>query len=260
MKNEKDKRKLSATDSSEKRNFSFENDVVIYCKRLYKFLYDICHDEELSKDLLQDTMIQAQHHFMRGFYEDKFLIWCWLRTIAQNALMKHYRIQSSHRIKNEEYRQQICENLGWNVPFSQPMDEENPTLAIREQTKEQVGANISLLFNSHFRFFNLSNEEWRLINERHLQMKSFKELSFSSGRSLSTTMSRYYTAMKKVQRQLIGWEKEGLLEKGMDLCTLKSIKKAELAAARKAAREKAKREALKETAKKNRAQRKKRNA
>lgn len=235
MKRELTKPELSDEESSTQRILSFEENVAVYCKRLYNFLYGLCRDEELSKDLLQDTMLRAQRQFMQGFYREKGLVWCWLRTIAQNILYKHYRTQSRIRIKCSEERRQICENLGWcSVAIDpEPVELDLAPKIDRLQTKERLSDNMALLMRSNFRFFNLSPQEKALVNGRHLQMKSFKELAGMSGEAISTVMSRYYTAMKKMQRQLIEWEAKGFFQEEISLQSLKKMQKAEQAAERK---------------------------
>lgn len=226
-------------DAPEQRRFSFEDDIAIHCKRLYRFLYGLCRDEELSKDLLQDTLLKAQYHIMQGFYIERGVVWCWLKAIAQNTLFKHYRQQRMQRLKLTEQKQQICDNLGWDVLSCMPdetwEDEENSMDAI-QHTREKISDHIAILMKSRFRLLSLTQAERNLITERHLRMKSFKELSSLNDTSISTTMSRYYTTMKKVQRQLVQWEQKGLLKEQLDLKELKRIKRAEDAVAARKAR------------------------
>lgn len=241
---------LPEKEEPDKKRFSFEEDVAIHCKRLYNFLYSLCRDEDLSKDLLQDTMLCAQHHIMQGFYAEKGIIWCWLRTIAQNHLFKHYRQQQLQKTKITEQRQQICDNLGWNASVFMPESgleaeddlEETQGMPLDsvKQTRNKIKENLDVLMRSHFRFLNLTNAERQLISERHLNMKSFKELSYSSNEAISTVMSRYYTAMKKVQRQLVHWEEKGLLNGKLETKDFKRIKRAEDALAARQARKRQK--------------------
>ncbi|MCM1168963.1 MAG: hypothetical protein NC324_03400 [Bacteroides sp.] len=242
MKKEVCRQERSQEDSSAQKRISFEEDVAVYCKRLYNFLYGLCRDEELSKDLLQDTMIRAQHHFLQGTYNEKGLVWCWLRTIAQNILYKHYREQNRIRLKLAEERQQICDNLGWSSAYVEPavIEMELPPRISRKQTKDILGDNMELLIRSYFRFFKLSIGERNLIYERHINLKSFKELACMSGDALSTVMSRYYTAMKKMQRQIIDWESKGLFLQELNLQRLKEFKHSEIEAERLLFKEKLK--------------------
>ncbi|MDE5574124.1 MAG: sigma-70 family RNA polymerase sigma factor [Bacteroidales bacterium] len=230
MKKESIKPVLSDEESQAQRLASFEANVTVYCKRLYNFLYGLCRDEELSKDLLQDTMLRAQHQFMQGFYSEKGLVWCWLRTIAQNILYKHYRIQNRERLKNEEERQLICDNLGWNSLSVEPAPVESdlsPRID-RQQTKDLLSDHMPLLIQSDFRFFKLNAQERALVSGRHLQMKSFKELACMTGEAISTVMSRYYTAMKKMQRQLVDWESHGLFQEELSLQSLQKMQQREM--------------------------------
>lgn len=216
-------------ETPEKTQFSFEEDIVIHYKRLYRFIYGICRDEELSKDLLQDTLLNAQKHIMQGGYVERGIIWCWLKAIAQNTLFKHFRRQRMQQLKLVEQRQQICDNLGWDLSaFPEAYwEEEEESLDAVQKTRNKISDNISVLMESHFRFLNLTQDERKLIAERHLRMKTFKELSCETDTALSTTMSRYYAAMKKVQRQLVQWEQKGLLTEQLDVQELKRLKRSE---------------------------------
>lgn len=230
MKKEPIKPATSDEESQAQRIASFEENVTVYCKRLYNFLYALCRDEELSKDLLQDTMLRAQLQFMQGFYNEKGFVWCWLRTIAQNILYKHYRAQHRERFKSEEERQLICDNLGWNSLSVEPapLESDFSPCIDRQQTKDRLSAHMPLLIQSDFRFFKLSAQERALVNGRHLQMKSFKELACMTGEAISTVMSRYYTAMKKMQRQLIDWESQGLFQEELSLQSLQKMQQKEI--------------------------------
>lgn len=224
---------LAKKEASDKQQFSFEENINVHCKRLYRFLYGMCRDEELSKDLLQDTLLNAQSHIMRGFYVEKGLIWCWLKAIAKNTLFKYYRRERIQQTKLVEQRRQICDNLGWDLPSFTPdaaWEDEDNSLNAMQQTRERISDSIHVLMKSHFRFLQLTQTERKLITERHLHMKSFKELASVTNESISTTMSRYYTTMKKVQRQLVQWNQKGLLSDQLDLKEFKRIKRAEDAA------------------------------
>lgn len=238
MKKQTNQSVIPDRDETEKKKFSFEEDVTIHCKRLYRFLYGICHDEDLSKDLLQDTMLCAQRHIMQGFYAEQGALWCWLKTIAQNNLFKHYRREHVQKVKMAEQRQNICDNLGWNattlnseinIDSEDELSEEMQEAASNDLdlTRYRIKKNLEVLMKSRFRFLNLTNAERHLIAERHLNMKSFKELSYSSDEAISTVMSRYYKAMKKVQKQLIHWEEKGFLSGELELKDLRRIKRSE---------------------------------
>lgn len=231
MKKESTEPRLSDEESQAQRIASFEANVTVYCKRLYHFLYGLCRDEELSKDLLQDTMLCAQHQFMQGFYREKGFVWCWLRTIAQNILYKHYRTQNRKRLKSEEERQLICDNLGWHslIVEPEPVESDFSPRIDRQQIKDHLSDHMALLIQSDFRFFKLNAQERALVSGRHLQMKSFKELAYISGEAISTVMSRYYTAMKKIQRQLVDWGTHGLFQEELSLQSLQKMQERQMA-------------------------------
>ncbi len=198
----------------------FEENIMCYCKRLYSYLYYQCRDEDLSKDMMQETIIEAHEQLKKGTFVEKGLTWFWLQKVAKNRLIGHYRTRSIHNALMQANQNQICDNLGWNRTV-QPEDHlvfrnRNGNIWLQDKTdqiKGRICLNLDVLIKSNFKLLHLSDCDRWLIKQHHLQKKTFKELSAIMNKPLSTVMSRYYTVMKKLQRQLVSLEAMGIFDK-----------------------------------------------
>ena len=64
-----------------------------YSTDLYSFIIKLCGNEQLAKDIMQDTMLRAFTHFDQ--YNGKCNIKTWLCTIAKNVYFDHLRKSES---------------------------------------------------------------------------------------------------------------------------------------------------------------------
>ena len=67
----------------------FEQIYSTYYRRVYAFLYKLCHDTRTAEDLTQDTFYQAYCSF--GRYNGECEMFTWLASIAKNVFFKHLR-------------------------------------------------------------------------------------------------------------------------------------------------------------------------
>lgn len=204
----------------------FERDVVVHCKRLYLYLLSRCKDSELSHDMLQDTLLSAQKCYARGEYKEGVGIWFWLQKIAKNKLASHFRSKNKQNSAMEVHKILICDNLGWSLPEAQLRAEtsgleDGPVLSRRDK----VSQNLEMFLQTGFSALALTEEEKKLLCDRHVHQKAFKELAFSLGQPLSTVMSRYYSVMKRLQREIFAWESEGFLDKELSKAEMRRVAK-----------------------------------
>ena len=64
-----------------------------YSTDLYSFIIKLCGNEQLAKDIMQDTMLRAFTHFDQ--YNGRCNIKTWLCTIAKNVYFDHLRKSES---------------------------------------------------------------------------------------------------------------------------------------------------------------------
>ena len=74
-----------------------------YCKYVYKYLYTLTHNHELSEELMQETFYSAIKNI--NSFRNDCQIYSWLCQIAKNK-WKNYQIKNS-KIKIIEYDQNI---------------------------------------------------------------------------------------------------------------------------------------------------------
>ena len=209
----------------------FEEDVVIHCKRLYRYLYAKCKDNELSRDIMQETMIVAQRYYASGLEHESAIVWCWLQKISRNILISHYRKQLRRNTVLHARQAQICDSLGWYSPAEDSVADfgGDPVFHGAESREEirkgKVLQNLEVFLSTEFNVLSLTLEEKTLLCGRHLQRKAFKELALCMGKPVSTVMSRYYALMKRLQRELCAWESEGLLDRKLSRREMQQLAK-----------------------------------
>ncbi len=227
--------------TEEQRRF-FERDVVVHCKQLFRYLSTLSRDYELSRDMVQETMIVAQRYYAMGQVRNRENVLGWLRKIARNILVSHFRKQVRMNARLDAHRFQICDNLGWillddkfveNVSVEQFCGEDETKESVR---KAKVLQNLAILLQMGFDGLSLTGAERSLLYSRHIQCKSFKELALDLGQPLSTVMSRYYALMKRVQKEILAWESEGFLDKKLtkgELLQIAKIRESKMKQARR---------------------------
>lgn len=190
-------------------------------QRLQRYVYTLCHDEALCNDLVQDTFLAAQQQMERGTYIESGKAYAWLCAIAKNLLMDHYRRDIRCNEQLSLHHTQICENLGWSsdnwgdVAIYKMFDRDLPVAS--EKRRKRISDNIGILMKTRFKALSLSDEERDLLCLRYCNEKIFRDLSARSGEPLSTVMSRYYTTLRKVRKQLMDMDAQGLFEKELSL-------------------------------------------
>lgn len=223
---------LSAGDpegrSDLEKKACFERVVLEQEKRLFLYVYSICRDAELSRDIVQETFIQAHQQFMSGAYEEKGRIAGWLQTIARNKLLGHYRANGRHSEMLALNKGQICENLGW-VPEKMEEHIGNRVGGAfdlkpeRESRKERIAKNMEVMLETDFRLLVLTDVERKLVCRRHRRQEAFREMAAFLDQPLSTVMSRYYSTMKKIQRQLLDLDSRGVFDKELSLAEMQEL-------------------------------------
>lgn len=205
----------------------FEEKVVVHAKRLFRYVNARCKDEELSRDIVQETMIIAQEQFTRGEYQEKGLIWFWLMKIANNMLMGYFRTQNRRQEAIRANRMQICDNLGWTEKGTCVGTCEDGDILFSEENalklRHNIEKNLPLLIQTDFQLLALSESEREILLSRHVKMQVFKEIAGNADLPLSTLMSRYYTMMRKVRLQLSGMEQAGLFDRTLDISDIRKI-------------------------------------
>lgn len=80
---------------------SFETIYRAYYRRVYSFLFKLCHEHETAEDLTQETFYQAYMSLSR--YRGECEMFTWLAAIAKNMFLKHLRRTRHERILIDLY-------------------------------------------------------------------------------------------------------------------------------------------------------------
>ncbi len=80
---------------------SFETIYRAYYRRVYSFLFKLCHEHETAEDLTQETFYQAYMSLSR--YRGECEMFTWLAAIAKNMFLKHLRRTRNERILIDLY-------------------------------------------------------------------------------------------------------------------------------------------------------------
>ena len=238
---------------------TFAKMVAEHHHRLQRYVRTLCRDEALCNDLVQDTFLSAQQQMDRGIYSETGRSWQWLCSIARNHLVDHYRRHNRSHMQLALNHTQICDNLGWSSEsFSEPatltMYEINPTArferepsTVSEKRRKRISNNIGVFMETQFKALALRDEEREMLCLRYCDEQVFREVSALRGVPISTMMSRYYAVLKKVRKQLLELDAQGLFEKELSVAQMRAYirrKKAESEADKPDVREERRRDRM----------------
>ena len=153
-----------------------------YSTDLYSFIIKLCGNEQLAKDIMQDTMLRAFTHFDQ--YNGKCNIKTWLCTIAKNVYFDHLRKSESRNTSLD-----TAENAAVDS-FEQSLTDSDTAILIHHLLHEL-------------------DEPYREV----LLLRIFAELKFSDigsvfGKSENWAGVTYYRGKRKLIELM---KKEGLL-------------------------------------------------
>ena len=153
-----------------------------YSTDLYSFIIKLCGNEQLAKDIMQDTMLRAFTHFDQ--YNGRCNIKIWLCTIAKNVYFDHLRKSESRNTSLD-----TAENAAVDS-FEQSLTDSDTAIRIHHLLHEL-------------------DEPYREV----LLLRIFAELKFSDigsvfGKSENWAGVTYYRGKRKLIELM---KKEGLL-------------------------------------------------
>ncbi|MDE5609877.1 MAG: RNA polymerase sigma factor [Bacteroidales bacterium] len=198
--------------------------------RLQRYVRTLCRDEALCNDLVQETFLAAQQQMERGVYSETGRGWYWLCAIAKNLLVDYYRHYNRCNMQLFLNHTQICDNLGWSSESSSEGSCDPAMLTMfgtdtsssYEKRRKRISNNMGVLMQTQFKALSLSEEERELLCQRYCDEQVFREVSARTGEPISTVMSRYYAALKKVRKQLMALDAQGLFAKELSLAQMRA--------------------------------------
>ena len=151
-----------------------------YYPFLYRYLFKLTMNKEMTEDLLQETMIRAYMNLHKFRYESKFSTW--LLSIATRLYIDEQR----KRKRDRERHQKLTEN------------------EIRKMKWELGQGKMDWSLHLHL-FASLSTETRTLILLRHYYGYSIEEISNMTQLRKGTVKSRIHYALKKLRKE---WQDE----------------------------------------------------
>ena len=153
-----------------------------YSTDLYSFIIILCGNEQLAKDIMQDTMLRAFTHFDQ--YNGNCNIKTWLCTIAKNVYFDHLRKSESRNTSLDTAENTVVDS------FEQSLTDSDTAIRIHHLLHEL-------------------DEPYREV----LLLRIFAELKFSDigsvfGKSENWAGVTYYRGKRKLIELM---KKEGLL-------------------------------------------------
>lgn len=175
---------------------AFEALVLKYQRKIYFLCYRMTNDHDTADDLAQETFVKA--YFMLKAFRDGEPFYPWLRKIAVNLTLNHFRrkrrevFMGESLIKENEIFNQASENRNYLY------DEE----LIREKLDEAIK--------------NLPVEQRLVFILRYHEKQSYEEISKALKIPPGTVMSRLKRAREKLKSTLLNYLKGGLYETQKD--------------------------------------------
>ena len=160
---------------------SFETIYRAYYRRVYSFLYKLCHEHETAEDLTQETFYQAYKSLPR--YRGECEMFTWLAAIAKNMFFKHLR-HARH--------ENIVIDLYVTEPEA-PLSDEPGYRIVREVEAEQVRRAIASLPAKYADVLIL-----RIYGEL-----PFREIAMKLGISENSAKVIYHRAKNMIKEKLL---------------------------------------------------------
>jgi RNA polymerase sigma-70 factor, ECF subfamily len=149
-----------------------------YKNKVFGYLFDILKDRQLTEDLFQETFIRVINSLKTGSYIDDGKFFAWVRRIAHNAAMDHFRNlrRNPHVLNNDDNH--IFENFHVNEPSRE-----------EKLVQEQICNNLRCLIE------HLPAIYKEVVTLRHYNDMSFDEISEELGIRRGTAISRMRRAL-----------------------------------------------------------------
>ena len=158
-----------------------------YEKELYTFIYYKLMDEELANDIFQDTFVKVIVTLKDGRYNDEGKFILWVKRIAHNLIIDHYRLKSKN--------QKISETTYVGEEFS--------IFDLIREPSENIEDHIitSQIFEDLRQMVTLLPEnQQEVLKLRFFDGLSFKEIAEQTNTSINTTLGRVRYALINMRK------------------------------------------------------------
>lgn len=166
---------------SNKRKKNFEEQISIVYKELYKFIYSIIKNQNLTDDILQQTLMKAYEKF--DTIQDIKKFKSWIFTIGKNESLSWIR-KYNREIPSEDTYLELLGGCSEDIPVE---------LLIKREIKEQVKESIKML--------NPVDQE--IIYLRYYYDLNFNEIALILNLNENTVKTKHKRAKEKIYTHLI---------------------------------------------------------
>ena len=166
---------------SNKRKKQFEEQIYLIYSDLYKFIYSIVKNQNLTEDVLQQTLMKAYEKF--DTIEDIKKIKSWIFTIAKNESLSWIR-KYNREIPSENTYLELLEGYSEDIPEE---------LLVKRETNEQIKESIKML--------NPVDQE--IIYLRYYCDLNLNEIALILNLNINTVKTKHKRAKNKIYKHLI---------------------------------------------------------
>jgi len=146
-----------------------------YAKQVYRYLYSLCHDQDIAEELIQETFYRAIYSIDK--YNGKCKIYVWLCQIAKH--LWYQELEKRNKTKNRL------------------IDEDIPSGEMPLEDKTVLGEEKLQLFKS----LHLLNEPIREVMYLRLTGEfSFREIGEILGKDETWARVSFYRGKQKLQK------------------------------------------------------------
>ncbi|OFX73899.1 MAG: hypothetical protein A2X12_02895 [Bacteroidetes bacterium GWE2_29_8] len=154
-----------------------------YYKKVYSYIYIITKDRDLAQDLCQDTFFKVFNIIKSKSYKEEGKFQQWIMKVAHNVVIDYYRKSKKMTMVYD------CEENGVFNKIKL-YDESYEDRIIKEQSLEQV--------KNLLEYLPLEQKE--IIQMRHYNNLSFKEIADQTNVSINTALGRMRYAIINLRK------------------------------------------------------------
>ncbi len=184
---------ITATDTQLIKDYQNGNEAALekllkkHQRDIFTFIFYKIGDEDLANDIFQDTFMKVIVLLKEGRYNDEGKFPVWVKRIAHNLVIDHFRAKAKH-VKISETTYENEEFSIFDIIKEPAANIED--LMIDAQIKEDLHRMIS----------RLPENQQEVLELRFFRGLSFKEIAEQTGASINTTLGRVRYAVINLRK------------------------------------------------------------
>ena len=151
--------------------------------RIFGYIMMSVKDKDVANDIFQDTFIKVIRKLKEGKYKEEGKFLQWTMRIAHNLIIDYFRKNSRIKMVRSTKEYDVFNQ----IPVVDRNAEDD---MIRDQTHSKVREMIE----------HLPENQKEVLNMRHYQQMSFKEISEETGVSINTALGRMRYALINLRK------------------------------------------------------------